>query len=149
MRLGQCTSEIAISASVDAAACGGKDRQRLIAYSCLPLDDQRRPKEFARGTIGKGEFSSESAGRVRCGCDKTELRMKQLSHKGAALAGTIDLGDLTVNRLGFGAMRLCGDYAWGRPRDRQHVNRFCIEQSSLALILLTLLIVMAPKRMSH
>ena len=46
-----------------------------------------------------------------------------LEQKGAALAGTIDLGDLTVNRLGFGAMRLCGDYAWGRPRDREHVNR--------------------------
>jgi aryl-alcohol dehydrogenase-like predicted oxidoreductase len=44
-------------------------------------------------------------------------------HKGTALAGTIDLGDLTVNRLGFGAMRLCGDSAWGRPRDRGHANR--------------------------
>ena len=42
---------------------------------------------------------------------------------GAALAGTIDLGDLTVNRLGFGAMRLCGDSAWGRPRDRGHFNQ--------------------------
>jgi pyridoxine 4-dehydrogenase len=49
--------------------------------------------------------------------------MKQAPHKGAALAGTIDLGDMTVNRLGFGAMRLCGDSAWGRPRDREHVNR--------------------------
>jgi pyridoxine 4-dehydrogenase len=41
----------------------------------------------------------------------------------AALAGTIALGDLTVHRLGFGAMRLCGDYAWGRPRDRDNVHR--------------------------
>jgi pyridoxine 4-dehydrogenase len=41
----------------------------------------------------------------------------------AALAGTIALGDLTVHRLGFGAMRLCGDYAWGMPRDRDHVHR--------------------------
>jgi pyridoxine 4-dehydrogenase len=47
-----------------------------------------------------------------------ELRVKQSSYKGAALAGTVDLGDLTVNRL-----RLCGDSAWGRPRDREHVNR--------------------------
>ena len=44
-------------------------------------------------------------------------------HKGAALAGTIGLGDLTVNRLGFGAMHLCGGLVWGRPRDRGHVNR--------------------------
>ena len=52
-----------------------------------------------------------------------ELRVKRSSPKGAALAGKIDIGDLKVNRLGFGAMRLCGDYAWGRPRDLQHVNR--------------------------
>jgi pyridoxine 4-dehydrogenase len=49
--------------------------------------------------------------------------VKQSPNKGAAVAGTIGLGDLTVNRLGFGAMRLCGDSAWGRPRDRGHANR--------------------------
>ncbi len=49
--------------------------------------------------------------------------MEKSFQEGAALAGTINLGDLTVNRLGFGAMRLCGDSAWGRPRDREHVNR--------------------------
>jgi pyridoxine 4-dehydrogenase len=49
--------------------------------------------------------------------------MEQSRHKDAAHPGTIDLGDLTVNRLGFGAMRLCGDSAWGKPRDRSHTNR--------------------------
>ena len=49
--------------------------------------------------------------------------MKKSLCQGAALAGTIDLGDLTVNRLGFGAMRLCGDSAWGKPRDRDNVDR--------------------------
>jgi pyridoxine 4-dehydrogenase len=50
--------------------------------------------------------------------------MKRASRrKGAALAGTIDLGDLTVNRLGFGAMHLCGGLVWGRPRDRGHADR--------------------------
>ena len=39
-----------------------------------------------------------------------------VTSKPAAAAGTITLGDLTVNRLGFGAMRVAGDYAWGRPR---------------------------------
>jgi pyridoxine 4-dehydrogenase len=34
----------------------------------------------------------------------------------AAEAGTIDVGgDLTVNRLGFGAMRITGDGIWGPP----------------------------------
>ena len=51
------------------------------------------------------------------------LRMRRSPNKGATAAGTIRIGDLTVNRLGFGAMRLCGDSAWGRPRDREHANR--------------------------
>ncbi|MDP9110072.1 MAG: aldo/keto reductase [Candidatus Eremiobacteraeota bacterium] len=36
----------------------------------------------------------------------------------ARSAGTVTLGgDLTVNRLGFGAMRLCGEGVWGPPVD--------------------------------
>jgi pyridoxine 4-dehydrogenase len=37
----------------------------------------------------------------------------------AAAAGTIDIGgDLTVNRLGFGAMRITGHGIWGEPPSR-------------------------------
>lgn len=37
----------------------------------------------------------------------------------AAAAGTVSLGDgLTVNRLGFGAMRITGPGVWGPPADR-------------------------------
>jgi pyridoxine 4-dehydrogenase len=36
----------------------------------------------------------------------------------AAAAGTIDIGgDLTVNRMGFGAMRVTGSGVWGAPPD--------------------------------
>jgi len=36
----------------------------------------------------------------------------------AAAAGTIDIGgDLTVNRMGFGAMRITGSGVWGAPPD--------------------------------
>jgi pyridoxine 4-dehydrogenase len=39
-------------------------------------------------------------------------------HPTAAAAGTIDLGgDLTVNRMGFGAMRITGPGIWGDPPD--------------------------------
>jgi pyridoxine 4-dehydrogenase len=39
-------------------------------------------------------------------------------------AGTIDVGgDLTVNRLGFGAMRLTGDGIWGEPRDPDEARK--------------------------
>ena len=38
----------------------------------------------------------------------------------ARLAGTVSLGkELSVNRLGFGAMRLTGDGIWGPPKDRK------------------------------
>jgi pyridoxine 4-dehydrogenase len=38
--------------------------------------------------------------------------------RSAADSGTIDLGgELIVNRLGFGAMRLTGDGIWGPPKD--------------------------------
>jgi aryl-alcohol dehydrogenase-like predicted oxidoreductase len=38
--------------------------------------------------------------------------------KPVAAAGPIKLGNLTVNRLGFGAMRVCGPQVWGEPKDR-------------------------------
>jgi len=36
----------------------------------------------------------------------------------AANAGTVHLGDCTVNRLGYGAMRITGKGVWGPPEDR-------------------------------
>jgi pyridoxine 4-dehydrogenase len=41
----------------------------------------------------------------------------------AAASGTTDLGgDLTVNRLGFGAMRITGRGIWGEPSDREEAK---------------------------
>jgi pyridoxine 4-dehydrogenase len=41
-----------------------------------------------------------------------------------AASGTIDLGgDLTVRRIGFGAMRLTGAGIWGEPPDRDEAKR--------------------------
>ncbi len=36
---------------------------------------------------------------------------------------TIALGELRVNRLGLGAMRVCGPSVWGPPKDRAQVHR--------------------------
>ena len=42
------------------------------------------------------------------------------AHPTADAAGTIDVGgDLTVNRLGFGAMRITGPGVWGEPPSRE------------------------------
>jgi pyridoxine 4-dehydrogenase len=35
----------------------------------------------------------------------------------AGAAGTITIGEVTVNRIGYGAMRLTGQGIWGEPRD--------------------------------
>src|ERR671923_1382265 len=41
----------------------------------------------------------------------------------AAAAGTLTLGgDLEVNRMGFGAMRLTGDGIWGEPEDPEEAR---------------------------
>jgi pyridoxine 4-dehydrogenase len=39
------------------------------------------------------------------------------------MTDTIVLGDLHVNRLGFGAMRVCGPNIWGPPKDRANAHR--------------------------
>jgi pyridoxine 4-dehydrogenase len=42
---------------------------------------------------------------------------------GASAAGVIDVGgDLTVNRMGFGAMRVTGQGVWGPPPDREQAQ---------------------------
>ena len=42
-----------------------------------------------------------------------------MNNQPASAAGTVAVADLTVNRLGFGAMRICGPQVWGEPRDRR------------------------------
>lgn len=47
------------------------------------------------------------------------MALSSTSTRPAESAGTIDLGgDVTVNRLGCGAMRITGDGLWGPPADR-------------------------------
>src|SRR4051794_33264093 len=41
----------------------------------------------------------------------------------AAAAGTVTVGDMTVNRMGFGAMRVTGRGIWGPPQDRDECIR--------------------------
>jgi aryl-alcohol dehydrogenase-like predicted oxidoreductase len=49
--------------------------------------------------------------------------MSQANSISAGAAGTIDVGgDLTVNRLGLGAMRITGAGVWGQPADRDEAK---------------------------
>src|SRR5947207_4609549 len=52
-------------------------------------------------------------------------------------AGRIDLGgDLTVNRLGFGAMRLTGPGIWGEPTDPEQCRRVLRRALELGMTLI-------------
>ena len=53
-----------------------------------------------------------------------DLRGNPGSGAAAAAAGTLTIGgDLTVNRMGFGAMRLTGEGIWGEPKDPAEARR--------------------------
>ena len=42
----------------------------------------------------------------------------------ASMSNTFKIGgDLSVNRLGFGAMRITGDGIWGWPKDREEARK--------------------------
>ncbi len=50
--------------------------------------------------------------------------MQTQTDKPAVASGTVTLGnDLTVNRMGYGAMRITGDGIWGPPRDHDEAIR--------------------------
>jgi aryl-alcohol dehydrogenase-like predicted oxidoreductase len=46
-----------------------------------------------------------------------------MSDQTAPGAGTVALGDTTVNRMGFGAMRITGQGVWGPPADPEECKR--------------------------
>jgi pyridoxine 4-dehydrogenase len=49
----------------------------------------------------------------------------------AAAAGTLRIGDLSVNRLGFGAMRVAGADIWGEPKDRPAMRKLVVRAFEL------------------
>lgn len=44
---------------------------------------------------------------------------QDISRLSAGAAGTLQIGHTTVNRIGFGAMRITGQGVWGEPADRE------------------------------
>lgn len=54
----------------------------------------------------------------------------------AGAAGTFQLGDLTVKRLGFGAMRITGPGVWGPPADRENARAVLIRAVALGVNLI-------------
>ena len=50
--------------------------------------------------------------------------MTTMTAVNAKASGTFAIGgDMTVNRLGYGAMRITGDGIWGEPKDRENAKK--------------------------
>lgn len=72
-----------------------------------------RRQMLVAGMAGLGSFAA-----------LRDLLASPASGAAAAAAGTLTIGgDLTVNRMGFGAMRLTGEGIWGEPRDPAEARR--------------------------
>ncbi|MGH8642763.1 MAG: aldo/keto reductase [Burkholderiales bacterium] len=56
-----------------------------------------------------------------------------MAQSSIAAAGTVRLGDLTVNRMGFGAMRVTGPDIWGDPPDRPAARRLLARAVELGI----------------
>ena len=80
------------------------------------------------GLAGCGMCAACPAGKAALrrqrGSGVSERKERAMSDRPTAeAAGKIDVGgDLTVNRLGFGAMRITGQGVWGPPPDRGDRN---------------------------
>lgn len=57
-----------------------------------------------------------------------------MSTPNAAASGTFSLGgDLSIHRLGFGAMRITGPGIWGEPKDREEAKRVLMRLPDLGV----------------
>jgi aryl-alcohol dehydrogenase-like predicted oxidoreductase len=98
-----------------------------------PSGTVRGRRESAGAITGTtGERRPErDRGRADPSTDGRQTVSERNTVQGAAAAGTFELGgDLTVNRLGFGAMRITGRGIWGepeRPDEARAVLRRAVE----------------------
>ena len=53
----------------------------------------------------------------------SKVRDVPIEPQAGRLGGTVQAGDLTVHRMAYGAMRLCGPGIWGWPEDRENALR--------------------------
>src|SRR5579875_2791981 len=81
-----------------------------------------RPRAHDPG--GAGGDLAPGFTRARTGYLRNSEGSRMNAHASASAAGTIGLGgDLTVSRMGFGAMRITGSGIWGEPPDRQRARQ--------------------------
>ena len=96
-------------------------RQFARAKLCLMNDnaDDRRS-----GEITRRKFTALTIGGSAAIITGGSFMMRAAANSTAGNPSTFKIGgELTVNRLGFGAMRITGDGVWGWPKDREEARR--------------------------
>src|SRR5215469_16646965 len=78
-----------------------------------------------------GEVFQQTAKQERKMATQNPNRLRTNCPGGSLTLG----GDTTVNRLGFGAMRLCGPGVWGEPLDRPGAKRVLMRAVELGVTL--------------
>src|ERR1700753_366146 len=66
----------------------------------------------------------------------------------ASSSGTFEVGDLTIHRLGFGAMRITGSGIWGEPSDPDTCRKVLRRAVELGVDFIDTATLMAPKSAS-
>ena len=87
--------------------------------------------EYERPSPGSGQAISATIA-----AQESSKRKRTLSDPNAANSGTFKIGgDIEVNRLGFGAMRITGRGIWGEPADRAEAIRTLKRLPELGLVM--------------
>ena len=73
--------------------------------------------------LGKSTCHPQPLKQVNRGCSRIKFAMSAQSDLAAAGGAFLIGGDLSVNRLGYGTMRLVGEGAWGEPVDEAEARR--------------------------
>jgi pyridoxine 4-dehydrogenase len=86
----------------------------LSADKQQPLQDSLTRRRFVALTLGGGAAILTARSTILCAATTTSTEGNTLFKIG---------GDLSVNRLGFGAMRITGEGVWGWPKDKDEARK--------------------------
>ena len=126
-RLDELIGRYALDWAVDRMPVIDRTLLRMAVWELLERPDIPTGVVISEAVELAKTYSTEESGRFvngvlgsdrgRGACRRSRVGVVSLAP--AAAAGTVTLGgDLTVRRMGFGAMRVTGDGVWGDPPDR-------------------------------
>jgi pyridoxine 4-dehydrogenase len=93
-------------------------------YGWRRSGEVRGVREHREARLNRAAATSEISIVREAGCIVCHMANTGAATISAKASGTFAIGgDLPVNRLGFGAMRITGDGIWGEPKDREKAKQ--------------------------